>query len=156
MRSRSLHALAALLIGLSAGGCKTSNGDGDSAAPSGSGSDGGASADAGGPAVYGGDAGSVSAKVGETFVVRVPSNSSTPWIWELVELPGDAPLRSDGVEQLKTPPKDCPECTGYGGADLWSFTGVKPGSVDVVLEERHVGEPGSEPRKTVRMVVTVQ
>ena len=71
----------------------------------------------------------VEAKVGEEFVIRLYSNTSTGFSWRLVE-PLDEMVKLESHKYL--PPKV--QKFGVGGTEEWTFKAARSGKATVKLE----------------------
>jgi inhibitor of cysteine peptidase len=67
--------------------------------------------------------------LGERLTVRLESNPTTGFSWQLEVEPNGAFLRSAGHEYV--PPDD--GLVGQGGIELWTFEGVAPGTTRIAL-----------------------
>ncbi|HTQ07136.1 MAG TPA: protease inhibitor I42 family protein [Polyangiaceae bacterium] len=99
---------------------------------------------------------SISAAVGETFVVALPANITVPMKWRIEPAP-DAKVLGVGDEKyVAEPPADCPTCTGYGGTRLFAFTAAGAGKATLHFALRPLTDPHGAAQKEVTIAVEVQ
>jgi len=73
---------------------------------------------------------SVTLAVGETLVVKLAANQTTPYRHVLSSIP--SPLEFESYDYKAD--WAFPGMTGSGGTDVWEFTAVEPGSGTLVIE----------------------
>lgn len=89
--------------------------------------------------------------VHELFRIRLSSNPSTGYLWELVSGIGQ-------LEHIKTEYKQSPSCgrnmVGCGGDDLYTFRAVKAGETELLFVSQRPGneDPNDARHHTVRVV----
>jgi predicted secreted protein len=109
---------------------------------------------AGGPKVYGETTKTISAKVGERFVVALPSNITVPFKWRLD--PPDVKLFALLDEKhVDEPPAGCGDCVGYGGTRLYTFETKGSGSASLHFALKPLTDPAGASQKNVTVAVTV-
>lgn len=111
---------------------------------------------ANGARTYGDSTTSISAAVGESFVVALPANVTLPMKWRL-EPPPEPKLLTVGDEKyVEQPPADCPGCTGYGGTRLFSFSAAGPGKGTLHFALRPLTDPHGAAQKELSIAVEVR
>jgi predicted secreted protein len=109
---------------------------------------------AGGPKLYGETTKTISAKVGERFVVALPSNITVPFKWRLD--PPDVKLVALLDEKhVDEPPAGCGDCVGYGGTRLYTFETKGSGSASLHFALKPLTDPAGPSQKDVTVAVTV-
>jgi inhibitor of cysteine peptidase len=92
--------------------------------------------------------------VGETWVVRLPSNPSTGYHWTL--LPIDPPIVQQlGPAQFQPPAPQVPRRVGAGGEELFHLQANLPGEVTLHWVYRRPWETQGEPADRRSMWVRV-
>jgi inhibitor of cysteine peptidase len=92
--------------------------------------------------------------VGECFDVRLKSNVTTGYEWQLVEMDTSILENTDKEYVQDIAP---PGMAGVGGTEIWDFTGRAPGRTDLRLEYRRPWEPvEKKPEDTFEIEVTVR
>jgi len=101
--------------------------------------------------VYTGNDSSIEAQVGDSFLIRLDSNPTTGYSWELAD------DYSQAVIELVESTYQAPETQrkGAGGQDLWQFKAVGTGNTRINLRYRRVWEEGVPPIKTQSFEVEV-
>ena len=93
----------------------------------------------------------ITVKVGETFDLVVPSNSSTGYRWKIVpELDANILefVAQDYISQQPVMP-------GSGGVDVWTFRAVNPGDTTIVLGY-YPPSNATDPDETVTFSIHVE
>ncbi|MDQ4005985.1 MAG: protease inhibitor I42 family protein [Actinomycetota bacterium] len=93
--------------------------------------------------------------VGEEMEVRLRSNASTGYSWQLA---GDD-LDEDVLQVISSeyePDEGSEDLAGAGGTEIWRFRARGPGSVPVALEYTFGGDETREPAGEFSVVVTVE
>ena len=109
---------------------------------------------AGSPKVYGETTKTISVKVGERFVVALPSNITVPFKWRLD--PPDVKLFALLDEKhVDEPPPGCGDCVGYGGTRLYTFETKGSGSASLHFALKPLSDPAGPSQKDVTVSVTV-
>lgn len=106
----------------------------------------------GGPRAYDLRTARIDARPGETFELRLPSNPSTGYRWELVDPVPDA-VRALGVSRLE-PPRG--NLVGAPGQEVWTFEGARAGTGTIGFTYRRPSDPRDVPpaqRASVRVEV---
>jgi predicted secreted protein len=91
--------------------------------------------------------------VGEELVLRLASNASTGYAWQLVE-----DLDEDVIQVVSSeyePDEGSEDLAGGGGTEIWRFRARGPGSVPVALEYVF-GDEERDPANEFSVVVTVE
>jgi len=95
----------------------------------------------------------VSLSPDQRLIVSLPANPSTGFGWQLQQLDqniakqsGDPDYRSDANQR---------QAVGVGGASVWTFTAVAPGTTTLVLAYQRSWEQGSEPARRFSLTVHV-
>ena len=92
--------------------------------------------------------------VGECFDVRLKSNVTTGYEWQLVEMDASILENTDKEYVQDIAP---PGMTGVGGTEIWEFAGETPGQTELRLEYRRPWEPvANKPEDTFEIEVTVK
>ena len=90
------------------------------------------------------DDSSITARVGETFVIKLESNLTTGYSWELSEDYSKSILELVGSE-YQSPKVQRP---GAGGHEVWQFKAVGSGTTQIQLQYRRPWEEEAAPAKT--------
>jgi inhibitor of cysteine peptidase len=83
----------------------------------------------------------IEVRIGEAFEVRLPSNPSTGYRWELVD-PVPGIVRAVGVSRVEPTRGDL---VGAPGQEVWRFEGATPGIGRLGFIYRRPFEPASTP-----------
>ena len=94
----------------------------------------------------------LSIPVGGKIVVRLASNPTTGYDWELVEL--DTTVVEDTAVTYVPDPVP-PGLVGSGGTAVWQFTAVGEGETALRLEYRRPFEPEADPEDVFEVNITV-
>lgn len=94
--------------------------------------------------------GQISVQVGQTLVVALPSNPSTGYSWEIVEL--DQLVLKPTKEDFKVES----DLVGAGGTQLFFFEALKAGQTSLQLVYHRPWETGVEPADTFSISVEVR
>lgn len=93
----------------------------------------------------------IEVQAGETFNIIIDSNPTTGYHWELV-----GELDADVLQFVSHDYKaDEPVLTGSGGADVWTFTAVSAGQVQITLGS-YPPSDASTPEQTVVFNIIVK
>lgn len=95
----------------------------------------------------------ITLEAGQVLVIRLQSNPTTGYVWELGEV--DAGVLKQ-VSEVFTPPPQATDQAGAGGVDEWRFQAVGTGTTTLVLNYRRPWEQGVTPAKTFTLTVTVK
>ncbi len=98
----------------------------------------------------------ISAAVGESFVVALPANVTVPMKWRLEPPPEPKLLRTGDEKYVEHPPADCPRCTGYGGTRLFNFTAAGAGKLTLHFALRPLTDPHGAAQKEVSISVEIK
>ena len=91
----------------------------------------------------------VEVRVGEEFVIRLPENATTGYLWSVREMGAGLEL----VEEEMVPPRHNAG-VGAAGERHVRVRAVKPGRAEVVLERGRAWEPKPVEERRVRVTVT--
>ncbi|MFM1989195.1 MAG: hypothetical protein RJA99_2152 [Pseudomonadota bacterium] len=91
----------------------------------------------GGPRAYDLRTARIDARPGETFELRLPSNPSTGYRWELVDPVPDA-VRPIGVSRLESQRGNL---VGAPGQEVWTFEAVRAGAGMIGFTYRRPSDP---------------
>lgn len=91
--------------------------------------------------------------VGQSFVVALPANTTTPMEWQL-DTPG-ANLEAGERKYTDSPPAGCVPCAGYGGTDAFTFVGKAAGKSQLHFKYVHLRKANAKPEREVTIAVTV-
>ena len=94
----------------------------------------------------------VNLKTGDTLAVRLASNPSTGYSWDVSKGKADVLLERNKVFERGA--ADSP--LGTGGTDVWMFEAVKEGKQKVTFTYRRPWEKGASAAKTVWYSIVVQ
>jgi inhibitor of cysteine peptidase len=95
--------------------------------------------------------GNISAKVGESFNITLPSNLTTGYSWRMDELkPGVVKFDDSDYKPTNT----AQGVVGSGGEEIFKFTAVGAGRVEINFEYVRPWEVGIPPVKKARFEVT--
>lgn len=90
-------------------------------------------------------------RVGERFIIRLESNRTTGYQWQLVQEPYTSIVKVDTVI-YKTKASGL---TGAGGEELWYLTPLEPGETTLIFQYCRVWEKDVPPAKYVQFRVIV-
>ena len=122
---------------------------------------------------------SIQTEVGQTFLIKLPSNPTTGYSWQLLSLPPDSihlqnkRFRQDRLSQISAgqEPNDQtttlqqfgdsepnivePELVGVGGMEIWTFKALKADSIELLFEYRRPWEKNipAEYKKIVKIEI---
>jgi inhibitor of cysteine peptidase len=91
----------------------------------------------------------VEVAVGEQFEIRLDSNPTTGYAWQVVDQPAVVELVSSDYEAPDT------NSVGAGGVEVFVFAGASSGSAELRLQYVQSFEEPPEPADTVEFQVTV-
>ncbi|WP_067692388.1 protease inhibitor I42 family protein [Nocardia jejuensis] len=157
--------LVMLMLGLALAGCGTddstdakSDGTSSSAAPGPTSTAGKATPTSSTPeAVTIGadsDGKSITLANGQGLIVRLASNPSTGYLWQLAELDQNIVEQNGGQEYEQDPSPD--GMVGVGGKATFNFVATAPGATRLLIEYRRPWEQGMEPAQRFAVDLTVQ
>jgi len=92
-------------------------------------------------------------KVGKTFFIKVSSNPSTGFSWELNK-PLDTILLLQGSDYI--PRKTNPKVVGAGGEEIWTFQAIKPGKTVISLKYWRTWEKDQPPARIYNFPVEIK
>lgn len=87
--------------------------------------------------VYTNASSTVKVAVGMVFSIRLPSNPSTGYQWQLTDLPDNAPV---SLREHRFDPSSGRR-VGAGGHENWAFDAVSPGTMELGLTYLRPWEP---------------
>ena len=93
-------------------------------------------------------------KAGQTLVVRLESNITTGYSWEIAKL--DGVLRSSGEPEYQAPEASSAQRVGAGGSQVFRFQASGAGSADLQLAYRRPWEKDTPPARTYHLTVIVK
>lgn len=96
----------------------------------------------------------VTLKADQTLTVRLESNPTTGYGWEIAEV-DDAVLKSQGEPQFEQQ-NSSKQLAGAGGWQVFHFTALKTGETNLKLVYRRPWEKNIEPIKTFTVQVVIQ
>ncbi|GAB2638909.1 protease inhibitor I42 family protein [Nocardia goodfellowii] len=88
---------------------------------------------------------------GQRLVVRLPSNPSTGYGWQVTGLDQNVVKQAGDREYVS----DQPVMPGTPGTEVWTFTGDAAGSTQLKMEYKRPWEQGVEPAETFTVVLVV-
>jgi predicted secreted protein/heat shock protein HslJ len=97
------------------------------------------------------DGKSIALKTGQLLAVRLDSNPSTGYSWQISQV-NDAVLKQQGEPRFIQPPDSPP---GAGGAQVFLFNAAAGGTTTLVLVYKRSFEPDVAPTQTFTVQVTV-
>lgn len=92
-------------------------------------------------------------KVGNTFFIKIDSNPSTGFTWDLNN-PLDTILLLQGSDYV--PRTTNPKVIGGGGDEIWTFQAIKPGKTVISLKYQRTWEKNIPPAKVYDFPVEVK
>lgn len=96
------------------------------------------------------DAGeTISVQVGDRFEIRLESNATTGYAWQVVDQPAVVDLVSSDYEAPDT------DLVGAGGVEVFVFAGASPGAAELNFEYVRSFEDPPEPADTSSFPVEV-
>lgn len=92
---------------------------------------------------------------GQTLRIALPSNATTSYRWTLAQTDADllAPGSPFGEEITDPHP---PGMVGVGGATVWTFQAVRPGTAILTFTYGRSWEPNAPPGGTATYTITVR
>jgi inhibitor of cysteine peptidase len=106
-----------------------------------------------GTRVYTRDQTSITASVGEQFIIELQSNATTGYQWSLAKPLDTAVIKKVGSRYI--PPGSSGGTVGAGGVEQWTFQGVGKGTTTIVMGYSRPFEKGTPPTQTVTFDVTI-
>jgi len=97
---------------------------------------------------------SISMDKGQRFEIKLESNMTTGYSWQLPEDAGGKVVSMVSSEYIETE-KD-KEMVGAGGVETFIFEAKEAGQVEIMLEYVRPWEENTEPEKVFKIKVTVQ
>ena len=94
----------------------------------------------------------IKAKVGQTFVITIPSNPTTGYSWKL-----ERPLKGTLVSLVRSeyiPPKT--KMVGKGGKEIWTFRALNKGTAIISLMYVRPWETGIKPVKINTYIIEIK
>ncbi|MFC9894371.1 protease inhibitor I42 family protein [Nocardia sp. NPDC127579] len=91
-------------------------------------------------------------RVGQRLTVRLASNPSTGYGWQLTALDQNV-VRPLGEREYVS---DQPVMPGTPGTELWTFAADAAGVTRLTMEYRRPWEPGADPARTFSLALVVQ
>lgn len=95
--------------------------------------------------------GDVVLNAGDTLVLRLESNPTTGYGWEIAEV--DETILREAYHEYEAESSDL---VGSGGHEIWRFQTQSSGSTTLLLEYKRPWEEGVEPEKTFSVHVVVR
>ena len=99
------------------------------------------------------DEGQVSLAVGQTLEVRLDSNPTTGYSWQVLDLAGGVLAQEGDAEYKSSSSQPMP---GQGGMEIFRFKAILPGEVTLKLVYRRPWETDVEPADTFELAVMVK
>ncbi|MEU8899564.1 protease inhibitor I42 family protein [Nocardia sp. NPDC048505] len=90
-------------------------------------------------------------KAGQRVALRLPSNPSTGYGWQVVEVDDNVVEQVGDREYVS----DQPVMPGTPGTEVWTFAGRAAGVTQLRMEYKRPWEQGVEPAKTFSLVLVV-
>lgn len=91
--------------------------------------------------------------IGDVIKITLPSNPTTGFRWELVNISSPAVLAQDGDSEYVLPESIA---IGAGGQEIWSFKALKRGTSSVSLAYSRPWEGGTKGEWTFTVEITVK
>lgn len=92
---------------------------------------------------------------GQTLLVKLESNITTGYSWEVTQAPGPV-LQQQGEAEYQQPDTGKTPLVGAGGTQIFRFKASAPGQVTLNMAYRRPWETGVAPAKTFTLKVTVK
>jgi inhibitor of cysteine peptidase len=89
---------------------------------------------------------------GDTLEVRLPSNRTTGFSWQVAKIEKDR-LKSQGKPMYELPKKPLP---GAGGVEVFRFTAEAAGKTELELIYKRPFEKDKPPAKTYKLTVEIE
>ena len=106
-----------------------------------------------GARVYTRDQTSITASVGEQFIIELQSNATTGYRWSLSRPLDPAVVKKVGSRYI--PSESSSVKVGAGGVEQWTFQGVGKGVTTIVMGYSRPFEKGTPPVQTTNFNVTI-
>lgn len=91
-------------------------------------------------------------KVGQEFTLRLASNRTTGYQWQLAESPDESIVRLVGTEYVRSETK----LAGAGGEEAWTFKAVGKGKASILMKYVRPWEKNAVPAKSLVFAVHVE
>lgn len=91
----------------------------------------------------------IQATAGQKFIVMLPANITTPMQWRIDPEPDSSLLTMVSKEYVDKPPKECPNCVGYGGTRIFYFKAHGAGETKLHFKYVGLGATDEPPEKQV-------
>ena len=92
-------------------------------------------------------------KVGDTFIIRLESNPTTGYSWNLPEIPSEIVQKISNVYE---PEKTNGNIVGSGGTEIWTFKAISKGNITLTFQYARPWEKDIPPIKTETYQITVE
>lgn len=98
----------------------------------------------------------IAVPAGQTFVVRLPGNATTGYMWALAKIDGPAVEQVGKDEYIPDPPPGGKPLTGSGGVSVFTFKAAKAGAATISLEYKRSWEKDQPPAEKFSVTVDVK
>ena len=105
--------------------------------------------------VAGGRDGRTTLAVGQTLSIRLPSNATTGYRWQVAETYADTLTPGAPFGDEITDPH-APGVVGVGGNTVWMFEAARPGTATLTFAYGRSWEPNAPPAETATYTITVR
>ena len=95
----------------------------------------------------------ITVAVGNTLIVKLGSNYSTPYRWKPGMTIGDSSILKQENHEFVQPTSDA---LGAPGTEMWTFTALKPGTTTISTSYASIVGKDAKPACTYTATVTVQ
>lgn len=107
------------------------------------------------PKVYDEKTSTISAHVGERFVVALPGNITTPLKWSLDPASMSDLVTLSSQSYSDAPPAECAGCVGYPGTAHFIFDAAQEGKTKLRFAYRKLGQTSGQAKREIVIDLTV-
>ncbi len=99
--------------------------------------------------------GLVNMSVGDLLIVKLDSNKTTGYSWNLSAISNTGVIKKVSDEYVTPPPSD-PPMTGQGGYEKWTFEALEAGTANISMKYIRPWETTAEPAENFSITVNVK